>query len=359
MMRQRYAVIVLTCAQLGGACGPQSNAPTEVEFNRSALTTSWTGPWASGGATSGPIGINGNRPYWWLYAERSGAIDSIEGDGAGGSWNTGISSGTITNRPQLTNNWVSPAGSLYCSTIAWKNNSGTMSWQVEFMNLSSECVLNDAFDGPHTVSGTIDSAPAIVSYEFYFFFNYYQTYTAYARRASDGALMFSTYSDTGSDRAYGGTFSSWNVGSYGGSYSGTIKAGSSPAAIAAYPNDVRIFIRGTDDALYYISHTNGSFGSWVSLGIPFDARPPFSDVFVGSDPSAGTCNGEYYVCVTGTDGNVWCISTTSGNWGSWSNKAYPGNNQASGAPAVTGCTPDDEPWVYVRDTNSQMFARRF
>jgi hypothetical protein len=178
---------------------------------------------------------------------------------------------------------------------------------------------------------------------------------AFARRSSDGALMYSLYVGYGANRAYqGGFYFGWTVGPYG----GALKAGSSPAAISLAPASVSladqttyVFVRGTDDALYYLTY-DGWWSSWRSLGIPLDPRPPFQQVRVGSDPSVGSTGpGKLDVCVVGTDSAVWCRSLDAGTWGAWAYKSFPVGG-AGGAPAVSNGT------VFVRDAMAdQVHAR--
>jgi len=82
-----------------------------------------------------------------------------------------------------------------------------------------------------------------------------------------------------------------------------------PAVCSPGKGSFDLFVRGTDNALWWRHAYMGSWGQWVNLG----GRGT-------SDPSAASyASGGLFVCVRGTDGACWYITSTDkgSTWNAW------------------------------------------
>lgn len=346
----RPAMLAAVCGVAAlSSCGGQE-LDREAWVNLQSLGTTWTGPWGSDTqGSTGPIGVTGESGAdEWLYAERSGTLCSTtRPSDDNSSWRCGLTNVAISGRPAASDTFRNSGN---CAVVAWRNSSGTMTWQVESVAASGLCELNHNLFAPSTISGSIDAAPAVASYDD----GTTQVYWAFAGRTSDGALLYRSYAATGSNRDFSGTWSA----NWGAKTDRALKAGSSPAAVSWSSQSFHIFIRGTDDNLYIRSlnlSPSETWGSWTSLGFPVDYPAPFADVTLASDPSVGSRGfGMLDVCVLGSDIHVYCRSYASGSWGAWTSKGSPSGG-GYGAPAVT--TDGTDAWVFVKDSSGFPHAR--
>jgi hypothetical protein len=79
-----------------------------------------------------------------------------------------------------------------------------------------------------------------------------------------------------------------------------------PAVCSDAANSIHLFVRGTDNALYYRHEASGAWGQWVSLG----GR-------LTSSPSAASYQFGVFVCARGGDGAFWYKTGDGENWGAW------------------------------------------
>jgi hypothetical protein len=109
----------------------------------------------------------------------------------------------------------------------------------------------------------------------------------------------------------------------------TVKAGSSPAAVWKSADLLYVFVRGSDDAMWYRVYnktTNSWDSSWTSLGGG-----------ITSDPAVAVLNGGPYVCARGTDNAIWCNWELSPrSFGGW----WSAGGTCDSAPAVASWGPD-------------------
>ena len=76
---------------------------------------------------------------------------------------------------------------------------------------------------------------------------------------------------------------------------GQLASGTGPAACAQDANSLDVFVKGTDNALWYRHYQSGSWSSWKSLGGSLTSSP------AAVSRSAGKIN----VFVRGSDGALW------------------------------------------------------
>jgi len=81
-----------------------------------------------------------------------------------------------------------------------------------------------------------------------------------------------------------------------------------PAVCSQAANSYDLFVRGTDNALYWRHEAGGVWGSWVNLG-----------GFLTSSPAATSPHSSGYLAVLarGGDGALWTIRGLNGGWGKW------------------------------------------
>jgi len=84
-----------------------------------------------------------------------------------------------------------------------------------------------------------------------------------------------------------------------------------PAVCSQVANSLDLFVRGTDNALWWAHDANGQWSAWQSLGGKLTADP--AAVYL---PDVG----EMHVFVRGTDGALWWKFTWNGgaSWSAWS-----------------------------------------
>jgi hypothetical protein len=117
----------------------------------------------------------------------------------------------------------------------------------------------------------------------------------------------------------------------------------SPAVATSGPGKVDVVVRGTDDAVWTRSATNGTWGAWRSIG-GMVTEPPVVT-------SSGT--GKVEVFVRGADGAVWTKSATNGTWdAAWTSVG----GIIVGVPAVTTSGPGMVD-VAVRGTDDAVWTR--
>jgi len=150
--------------------------------------------------------------------------------------------------------------------------------------------------------------------------HYVVGYHAWAFENSDSSLdlaritLFKQYIDHLKSRGdvlfttLGGQYPPWGAWSTVG---GQLASGTGPAASAQDANSAELFVRGTDNALWYRHYQTGSgWSSWKSLGGALSASPA----------AVSRPNGKIDVFVRGTDGALWTRATTNGgaSWSGWS-----------------------------------------
>ena len=125
---------------------------------------------------------------------------------------------------------------------------------------------------------------------------------------------------------------------------GALVAGA-PAACAQGSNSLDLFVRGTDNALWWERWNGTSWSNWASLGGVLTSSP------AATSPSSGAID----VFVRGTDNALWERTTTDGG-GSWSAWTSIGGQIASGTgPAA--CSWGSRLDVFVEGTNGALYQK--
>jgi Repeat of unknown function (DUF346) len=125
---------------------------------------------------------------------------------------------------------------------------------------------------------------------------------------------------------------------------GQLASGTGPAACAQDANSLDVFVKGTDNALWYRHYQSGSWSSWKSLGGSLTSSP------AAVSRSAGKID----VFVRGNDGALWTRATTNGGT-SWSNWYKIGGQLAPNTgPAAYAWGDARIGWV-VTGTNKALY----
>lgn len=103
-----------------------------------------------------------------------------------------------------------------------------------------------------------------------------------------------------------------------------------------------VFVRSTDNALWYRGFDGTSWSSWKSLG-----------GVLSSDPDAASLSGNTYAFVRGTDNKLWYRKFDGTSWSSWANLGGVLNS----APGATSW--NNKVYVFVRGTDNKLWYRTF
>ena len=106
---------------------------------------------------------------------------------------------------------------------------------------------------------------------------------------------------------HGATWSAWTPVAH----NGLIATNSGPSVVAFSSTGLAAFIRGTDNAMWWATSTNGgsSWSAWSSLKGTLTSAP-------GATATKET-NYQFGVFVRGSDGAIWYKHYISGGWDSW------------------------------------------
>jgi len=119
-----------------------------------------------------------------------------------------------------------------------------------------------------------------------------------------------------------------------------------PAAACSQPgtNGYDLFVRGTDNAVWWRHETSGTWGSWVSLGGSVTSSPA----------AASSRSNELYVAARGTNGQLYRTYTLDGgiNWSGWVSRG--GNMLAGTGPAILIETTGGFQYACI-GTNHQLY----
>jgi hypothetical protein len=163
-------------------------------------------------------------------------------------------------------------------------------------------------------------------------------------RGTDGALYErSTLND-------GASWGAWsNLG-------GQLASGTGPAVASWSQGRLDVFVEGTNGALYHKWSTNSgaTWSGWQNLGGKLTASPAAS---AGGSPTAPN---QICVFVRGTDGACWYKEWTGTAWSSW--KSLGGQLAPNTGPGVMGAgynNTTDVPIyeVFVQGTDHQLWSR--
>ncbi len=353
-MIKRFPAFALLATTL--ACGDPTRESTvvdqESDVNQQALSTSWTGPWGDDSTTySSAPAASGKYSGTWFYAIASGGgsvamtLKYTDSSSTLGNVTTAIT-GRLSVAPTK-----DPNG---CELLAHRDSStGKLVWALEqYVSGFALCSYINTSPYSSAVADTIDTSPAIASYVD----GSDQVYWAFAGRASDGALLYGTY--FGSDPNPGNGTGYWT--GMAAKTDGALKGGSSPAAVSWGTNRVDIFVRGTDDNLYWRNITYSClpfpnpcgfvWSSWTGLGAPSGG--------VASDPAVASKGANKLdVCVLrGSDGNVACRSYNSG-WDTGFRDCGAPTGGTNSAPTVTTNSTGSETQVFVRNSSNKFYGR--
>lgn len=103
-----------------------------------------------------------------------------------------------------------------------------------------------------------------------------------------------------------------------------------------------VFVRGSDNALWYRSFDGTSWGGWKSLG-----------GVLSDDPDGATLSGNAYVFVRGTDNKLWYQKFDGTSWSGWTTLGGV-LNSAPGASSWSG-----KIYVFVRGTDNALWYRTY
>jgi len=166
-------------------------------------------------------------------------------------------------------------------------------------------------------------------------------------RGTDSAIWYKTTANNN-----GTAWSGWM------SLGGQIASGTGPAACSWSAGRLDVFVEGTNGALWHKWSINGgtTWSKWESLGGKLTASPAAS---AGGSPTAPNQIG---VFVRGTDSACWCKEWTGTAWSSW--KSLGGQLAPNTGPGVMGAGYDnttDVPiyWVSVQGSDHQLWSRDF
>ncbi len=113
-------------------------------------------------------------------------------------------------------------------------------------------------------------------------------------------------------------------------------------AVTWEPGRLDLFVRGSDNHLWYKSYTNAGWSSWEDLG-----GPPG---LLGSDPAVVSWSaGRLDIFVAGTDGHLWHL-WYAGRWSGWQNLG----GGVVGAPSVSSWGPGRLD-VFIRGTDNHLW----
>jgi hypothetical protein len=121
--------------------------------------------------------------------------------------------------------------------------------------------------------------------------------------------------------ANGGEFWRTRIGKFSfpacGNWEEVPGGGATPAGpeIIFYQSERWIFVRGTDDHIYYTTQSAGTWSGWSEV--------PGGGATL-SRPGAAEFNGELYLFVHGTDDRIYVNRLTAGGWTGWSEAAILG-----------------------------------
>jgi hypothetical protein len=128
----------------------------------------------------------------------------------------------------------------------------------------------------------------------------------------------------------------------------TIKTGSSPA-VARSSTSMFVFVRGSNDIVYYNSSTalgKPAWFLWTAIG---------SSTTVNSDPSATWHNGQVIVAARRSDGNVYYATQNSGFV--WTSAGKPSSVSVSSAPVIVSSGSNQ--WdLLIRGSDNALWHRR-
>ena len=117
-------------------------------------------------------------------------------------------------------------------------------------------------------------------------------------------------------------------------------------ANAPAQENLLLFARGTDNALWYCSSVDGvTWSAWTSLG----------GTFSGDPDAAAMGNGYVAVFVLGPDNNIWeIIRSASGQWSSWI--PLPGGGKFSSSPSAAA-RDSNHLVVFARGMNNALYVK--
>ncbi|WP_052070237.1 hypothetical protein [Streptacidiphilus albus] len=125
-----------------------------------------------------------------------------------------------------------------------------------------------------------------------------------------------------------------------------LASGSSPVTSSWGPDELEVFVRGADGAIWHDWYsTNSGYGHWESLGGTFTSNP--------AAVSTGTNRIDLYG--TGTDGKIWHESWNGSSWTGWQSPigAPPVGIPSGASPAVsTGPNTVD---IFVRGNDGALW----
>ncbi len=165
-------------------------------------------------------------------------------------------------------------------------------------------------------------------------------------RGTDGAVWYKTATNNGT------TWSGWH------SLGGQIASGTGPVACSWGAGRLDVFVEGTNGALWHKWSTNSgaAWSKWESLGGKLTSSPAAS---AGGSPQAPN---QIDVFVRGTDGACWYKDWTGTAWSSW--KSLGGQLAPNTGPGVMSWgynNTTDVPiyGVFVQGTNHQLWLLDF
>ncbi len=264
--------MLVILAVVSGCASEEETAAPPTGKKRQEILSNWTLWSGSGtGATVGPFGIGGTVNRWLYTSAPDAGVEYGPIEGATINYYPVPASTRESNlRPAVTNSYNSGGSVSVCQMVGFTSPGGAFAWGVEVYNLIADvCELTSV----NTVSGTIDSAPAIASYVRTSGGVIYYHYWVFAARASDGAILYNHFVGTS---ATSGSWSGWSAKT-----DTVLKSGSSLAVVSRAENSIDIFAVGTDDVLYTrnlaISYPGGTetltWANWSSLGGEFSSDP--------------------------------------------------------------------------------------
>ena len=151
-------------------------------------------------------------------------------------------------------------------------------------------------------------------------------------RGSDNALWQKTTTNGGS------SWSAWT------SLGGQIPSGTGPA-VCAQGSRLDVFVQGTDGALWHKWYTGTSWSGWQSLSGKLTSSP------AATSPASGVID----VCVRGSDNALWQKTTTNGgsSWSAWT--SLGGQIPSGTGPAV--CAQGSRLDVFVQGTDGALWHK--
>lgn len=354
----RFGILGGCLTLLCVSCG--SEAPLGLktdEVARQALGSDWV-YWADDVFTNSPPRVSGMSSGSNLYIWNEGTVGIERTSKYQGAnqpfsvpsyWYNRYADGPPSVAPSL--------GYLHGEALAWRY-SGLVLVVAETCQVSYPpgvvCDVDERYNGVcgYTVpTGEIDSEPAIAVYATP---SGGAEYFVFGRRGSDGKLIYarcssSTRNPCNCDGPFSHNF--YTV------LDGASKSGSHVAVVSPTPNRVDIFVRGTDDQLWWktLSVTTNAFGGtvetftqWTPLGMSFWDNFGFI-----TSPSVGSRGANSLdVCTLGSGQSVRCRSTTNSGatWSAERTCSTPG-------PPWTGSNYDTTPGVTALGADLWVFER--